>query len=110
MEFSAWRAPLYPIFLCVAFHLSRGTLFLQSLQIALQALSLYFLLRLGLILFGESAALIAGLAFALYLPLIFYSADLGSESLFLFLLTAALFVFYAAGKERSTARVFSLGC
>ena len=109
VEFSAWRAPLYPIFLSVAFHLSRGTLFLQSLQIALQALSLYFLLRLGLILFGEAAALIAGLAFALYLPLIFYSADLGSESLFLFLLTAALFVFYAAGKERSTARVFSLG-
>jgi 4-amino-4-deoxy-L-arabinose transferase-like glycosyltransferase len=109
VEFSAWRPPLYPMFLAIAFHLSRGIFFLQLLQVALATLSLYFFLRLGLILFGESPALIAGLAFALYPPLIMYSADLGTESLLLFLLAAVLFVFYAAGKERSTARVFSLG-
>lgn len=109
VEFSAWRAPLYPMFLSIAFHLSRATLFLQSLQIALQAVSLYFLLQLGFILFGEAAALIAGLAFALYPPLIIYSADLTTESLFLFLLTAVLFIFYQAGKEHSLARIFSFG-
>jgi 4-amino-4-deoxy-L-arabinose transferase-like glycosyltransferase len=109
VEFSAWRAPLYPIFLSIAFHVSRNTLFLQSLQVALAALSLYFLLRLGLILFGELPALIAGLAFALYPLLILYSAELTTESLFLFLLTAVLFLFYQAGKEHSPARVFCLG-
>ncbi len=109
VEFSAWRTPLYPMFLAIAFHVSRNTLFLQSLQIALSAFSLYFLMRIGLILFGETAALIAGLAFALYLPLIIYSADLGTESLFIFLLTAILFLFYQVGKEHSPGRVFFLG-
>ncbi len=109
VEFSAWRPPLYPAVLAIAFQLSHGTLFLRSLQAAFAVSSLYLFLRLGLILFGEWPALIAGLAFALYPPLIWYSVDLGTESLFLFLLTAALFVFYAAGRERSAARVFSLG-
>jgi len=109
VEFSAWRAPLYPIFLSIAFHVSRNTLFLQSLQVALAALSLHFFLRLGSILFGELPALIAGLAFAFYPLLIFYSADLGTESLFLFLLITILFLFYQAGKEHSPARVFCLG-
>jgi len=109
VEFSSWRPPLYPAVLAMAFQLSRSTLFLRLLQVAFSALSLYFFLRLGLILFGESPVLIAGLAFALYPPLIWYSADLGTESLFLFLLIAVLFVFYSAGRERSAVRVFSLG-
>ena len=53
VEFSAWRTPLYPMFLSLAFHVSRNAFFLQSLQVALAALSLYFFLRLGLILFGR---------------------------------------------------------
>jgi 4-amino-4-deoxy-L-arabinose transferase-like glycosyltransferase len=109
VEFSAWRPPLYPAFLAVAFHVSRNALFLQLLQVSFAALALYFLLRLGFILFGELPALIAGLAFALYPPLIMYSADLGTESLFLLLLMVTLFVFYAVRGERSTARVFWLG-
>lgn len=109
VEFSAWRTPLYPMFLAVAFQVSRNTIFLQSLQIALAAFSLYFLLRIGFLLFGELAALIAGLVFALYPLLIFYSAELTTESLFLFLLMAALFVFYQGGKEHSGSRVFCLG-
>ena len=97
------------MFLSVAFHLSHDTLFLQSLQVALASLSLYFFLRLGFMLFGELPALIAGIIFAFYPPLIAYSADLGTESLFLFLMIAVLFVFYAAGGECSVQRVFSLG-
>lgn len=109
VEFSAWRAPLYPMFLAIAFQVSRSTFFLQSLQIALAAFSLYFLLRIGVLLFGESAALIAGLAFALYPLLIFYSAELTTESLFSFLLSAVLFVFYQGDREHSAPRVFCLG-
>jgi 4-amino-4-deoxy-L-arabinose transferase-like glycosyltransferase len=109
VEFSAWRTPLYPMFLSVAFHVSRNTFFLQSLQVALVTLSLYFFLRLGLLLFGELPALIAGLVFALYPPLIYYTAELTTESLFLFLLSAVLFVFYQGGKEPSALRCFSLG-
>jgi len=109
VEFSAWRPPLYPAFVAIAFQFSRNTLFLRMLQVALAAFSLYFFLRLGLILIGESAALISGLAFALYPPLIWYSADLGTESLFLFLLTAVLFGFYETGRERSQVQVFWLG-
>ena len=40
------------------------------LQVTLAALALYFLMRLAVILFDELSALIAGLAFALYPPLI----------------------------------------
>lgn len=109
VQFSAYRPPLYPAFLAIAFQFSGGTLFLRMLQIGLQALSLYFLLQLGLILLGEWPALIAGVLFALYPPLIQYSADLGTESLFLLLLIAALLVFYGANKERSDARCFCLG-
>lgn len=109
VEFSAWRPPLYPAMLAAAFQFSRNIFFLQSLQIVFAALSLYFFLQLGFILFGELAALIAGLAFALYPPLIMYSADLGTESLFLFLLMAAFHVFYAAGVEHSARRDFGLG-
>ncbi len=109
VEFSAWRTPLYPMFLSLAFHVSRNAFFLQSLQVALAALSLYFFLRLGLILFGEVPALIAGLVFALYPPLIFYTVELTTEGLFLVLLIAALFVFYRTGGELSSARVFCLG-
>src|ERR1035438_1300953 len=109
VEFSAWRPPLYPAVLALAFQVSSKTLFLQSLQIALAAFALYFFLQLGLILFGEWPALIAGFAFALYPPLIMYSADLGTESLFLFLLTAVFLVFYSAGVEHSLPRVFWLG-
>lgn len=111
VEFSAWRTPLYPMFLSVFFHISRNTFFLQSLQVALSALSLYFFLRLALLLFGELPALIAGLVYALYPPLIFYTAELTTESLFLFLLIATLFVFYQGGRDKgpSALRVFSLG-
>jgi Gpi18-like mannosyltransferase len=109
VEFSAWRPPLYPILLAVAFHFSRSFFFLRLLQVALAALSLHFFLRLAFILFGELPALIAGLVFAVYPPLVMYSADLGTESLLLFLITAVLFTFYAADKERSSARVFSVG-
>jgi 4-amino-4-deoxy-L-arabinose transferase-like glycosyltransferase len=108
VEFSAWRAPLYPMFLAAAFQLSRATWFLRLLQVMLSAFSVYFLMRVGVVLFGELPALIAGIAYAIYPPLIFFSADLGTESLFLFLVLAVFFVFYQ-DKERSPLRVFGLG-
>ena len=109
VEFSAWRPPLYPAFLAIAFQFSRDFVFLRLLQVVLAALSLFFFLRVGFILFGELPALIAGLIFALYPPLIMYCVDLGTESMFLFLLTAVLFSFYAAGGKISYLRIFSLG-
>jgi 4-amino-4-deoxy-L-arabinose transferase-like glycosyltransferase len=109
VAFSAWRAPLYPAFLAIAFQFSRNMFFLQALQVAIAGLSLYFFLRLGFILFGEWPALIAGLIFAFYPPLILYSADLGTEGLFLLLLMAVLLVFYSVGPEVSTIRAFALG-
>ncbi|MFZ3262801.1 MAG: glycosyltransferase family 39 protein [Terriglobales bacterium] len=109
VEFSAWRPPLYPAVLAVAFQFSRNTLFLRLLQGAFQVLALYFFLRLGFVLFGEEAALIAGAIFALYPPLLMYSADLGTESLFLLLLMAVLFLLYERGTEHSLPRVVALG-
>jgi len=109
VEFSAWRTPLYPMFLSLAFHISRNMLFLQALQAGLAALALYFFLRLGLLLFGPTAALIAGLAFALYPLLVFYSIDLTTENLFLCLLLAVLFLFYRAAPQISVALSFWLG-
>ncbi len=109
VEFSAWRPPLYPMVLAVAFQISRNTLFLRMLQVAFQAVALYFLLRLALRLFGEWPALIAGVIFSFYPPLILYTADLGTESLFVMLLSAVFFVFYAAGGKISGKCAFALG-
>src|SRR5277367_3528157 len=77
VEFSAWRPPLYPAFAAIAFQFSYNIFFLRMLQVTLATLALYFFMRLGFILFGELPALIAGLAFALYPPLIWYAVDLG---------------------------------
>ena len=109
VEFSASRAPLYPMFLAAAFQFSREAWFLRSLQIAVAAASVYLFLRLGLVLFGELPALIAGMAMALYPPLIMFSVDLDTENLFLFLLIAGLYVLCAAAKGISPARVFGFG-
>jgi 4-amino-4-deoxy-L-arabinose transferase-like glycosyltransferase len=108
VEFSAWRPPLYPAVLAIVFQFSHSLLVLRLLQVGFAGLSIYFFLHLGFILFGELAALLAGLIFACYPPLIMYSADLGTESLFLLLLIAVFFVFYA-GKEHSASRFFLLG-
>ncbi len=75
-------------------------LFLFLVNVVLAALALYLFLRLGLVLFGETAALIAGPGFALYPPLIMYSGDFGTESLFLVLLMAIFLTFYQPGKYR----------
>lgn len=109
VEYSAWRAPLYPMFLSIFFHVSRNQWFLQSVQVALAALSLYFLLRLGLILFGETASLVTGLVFALYPPLIAYGMELCSEGLFFLILVLVLFGFYQSKEELSPPRIFVLG-
>ena len=109
VEFSAWRTPLFPIFLAGAFQISRNILFLRCLQVMLAGFSTYFLIRTALVLFGESAALIAGIAFALYPPLIFYTAELGTETLFVFLLSATLFTYYCTRGRLSLWRVFFLG-
>ncbi len=109
VQFSAWRPPLYPAVLAIAFQFSQSTFFLELTQVAFSAVALYLFLRLGFVLFGELAALVSGLIFAVYPPLVMYSADLGTESLFLLLLIAALFLFYARDGNPSLARVFSLG-
>jgi 4-amino-4-deoxy-L-arabinose transferase-like glycosyltransferase len=109
VQFSAWRPPLYPGILAIAFQFSRDALFLRLLQVSFAGLSAYFFLRLAFILFGEWPALVAGMVFALYPPLILYSADLGTETPFLLLLTAALLVFYSASRNISVPRVFCLG-
>jgi 4-amino-4-deoxy-L-arabinose transferase-like glycosyltransferase len=106
---SAWRAPLYPAFLAVIFQFSRNAMFLMLLQVAMSGVSLYLFLRLGFILFGEWPALIAGLIFAFYPPLILYSADLGSEVPFLVLVLGVLLMFYSAEPTISGSRSFGLG-
>jgi len=109
VEFSAWRTPLFPMFLAAAFQISRNTLFLRSLQVVLAGCSVYFLMGVALILFGESAALISGLVFALYPLLVFYTAELETETLFVFLLTATLLAYYRGGNKISSVRAFLLG-
>ena len=79
------------------------------LNVALAGVSVDFFTRLAFILFGETPAVISGLVFALYPPLVMYSADLGTETPLLCLVTAVLFTFYAAGEKRSSTCVFSLG-
>jgi len=109
VEFSSWRPPLFPAVLAALFQFTHSTLWVRLVQVVFSAAALYLLLRIGFLLFGELPALIAGLIFALYPPLVLYGIEITTENLFLFLMMAMIFVFYQGERPHTIRRVFGLG-
>ncbi len=97
--------PLYPYFLAMNLKLGIGNysaLFLQALLGSLVAVMVYYIAKS---LFCKWAGLISGLLTAIYAPFIFYDGLLLSESLQIFLLTAALLLLVIDTKKYGLLRL-----
>ncbi len=83
--------PLYPLLLGLGSRLWAGNLLVtRILQACLGALSALLLCALGRKLGGRHTGLIAGLGFAFYPHLVYYSGIIATETLFIFLQLLAL--------------------
>ncbi len=97
--------PLYPYFLALNLKLGIGNysvIFIQALLGSLVAVMVYFIAK-GL--FCKWAGLISALLTAIYAPFIFYDGLLLSESLQIFLLTAALLLLVIDTKKYGLIRL-----
>ncbi len=100
------RPPVYPLFLASVYYFTGPNDFaVRLLQILLSALTAVFLFFIAKKLLGEKIAWIAGLACAVYPPLIIYSAIISSETLFIFLAAASV-LFLFRGLESGAYREF----
>ncbi|MGC8741106.1 MAG: tetratricopeptide repeat protein [Candidatus Sumerlaeaceae bacterium] len=104
-----FRPPLYTLFLAGGTALlgRDTTLIVPLLQLLLGVGFCVVLVFLGTRVCNPPAGLAAGCLAALYAPLVFYEAELLSDSLALFWLTVFLF-FFVAGLQRSRASLFFL--
>jgi tetratricopeptide (TPR) repeat protein len=101
--------PLYPYFLAAALALGidfYSVLFIQAFFGALVAVMIFFISRS---LYNNKAGIISGIAAALYAPLIFYDGLLLSESLQIFLVTAALLILTPNSKRNSMPAIAMAG-
>jgi len=72
-----WQPVFYPLFLSVVYWLSHSSiLWAKIIQAILGALTALLTYRLGQRVFGKAEALVAGLLVAVYMPLVFYEAEL----------------------------------
>lgn len=88
-----FRAPLYMWFLEAIYAIDPGYLLPRVAQALLSALTVSFVADLGRRLAGPVAGLAAGLLLALYWPSIYFAGELLIVTLFVTLLTAALWCF-----------------
>jgi len=86
----AFRPPLYPAFMALHLALGWGTLGIRITQALLGTLTLVFVYRIGARTLGRAAARMAAALVACDPVLVMFSLQLWSETLFIFLLFAAL--------------------
>jgi len=105
-----FRAPLYPYVLAFLYKLSGGSIafaiYVQHVVGALSAVLVYLLARTY---FSPRVSFLAGMAAALYWPLIYFEGDLLFETFVVFLDLALLFVLSVALKRRSPGLLFVSG-
>lgn len=79
-------APLYPYWLALLYAVTQvNLLWVRAAQLGLDLAALLMVYAAVRLLWGRWPAAVAGVLWALYLPLIYYSAELISESLVVFL-------------------------
>lgn len=95
MNLYSYRPPLYPIFLALLYSLgSPHYLTVILVQSILSSLTCWLVYLIAESIYNRTAALSAAALTALYPGLIYYSTQLLSESLFIFLLFSATAIFY----------------
>ncbi len=102
--------PLFPYFLGFLYAISGGSaLFALIVQAVLSSLTCCLVARAGSMLFGPRAGLFAGLAAALYGPLIFFTEILLTETLHLFLALSAFLLFLECREKERKLPWFACG-
>jgi Tfp pilus assembly protein PilF len=105
----AFHAPLYPHFLAALYrHFGRVLPTIRNAQLFVDLLSLSLVWIAVRRLWRRRVACFAGLIWAGYLPLIYYSAELYAEVLVVFFLSAAFFLWsFLAGARRLRPPLFA---
>ncbi len=86
-----WQAPLYPYFLAGVFKISGVNLYIAALiQVFLSSLTCVLIYLVSKVAFNRNTAITAGIISCIYAPFIFYSPIFLSETLGVFLISAAL--------------------
>ncbi len=97
----AAHAPLYPRFLAFLYRLVGPVLpAVRNLQALLDVMAMSLVWIAVRRLWGRRPACLAGLIWATYLPLVYYSAELYAEGLLVFLLSASFFLWSFAPAAR----------
>lgn len=110
----AWRklhihAPLYAYFLAVLYRLTGQSLVVvRTCQLFLDLGALTMACGACRLLWGRRAATATGVLWALYAPLVYYSAELFCEVLVVFMVTAALLVWAWLSQVEAATRRSSL--
>ncbi|MBN1594152.1 MAG: glycosyltransferase family 39 protein [Candidatus Coatesbacteria bacterium] len=104
-EPSAFRPPLYPIFVAAVFTLSgeRNHRAIQWFQAIVSAVCAGLLYSLGSLIFGPRAGIFAGLLFSIYPTMLYYVPKLLTETLFITLLTGAMLLLFVAVRRDNVA-------
>ena len=91
---TAYEPPTYPIFLAGLFLLfGRNFLFVSLMQAFLGAATVLLIYGLGSLLFSRKVGVLAGLLMAVYPHHIFWTGYILTETLYVFLLVLALYLF-----------------
>jgi len=95
MGLYSYRPPLYPLFLAGIFSVFRQSYYIVAfIQAIISSITCVIAFYIGKSIFDEKSGLISSIILALYPTLIFYSTQLLSETLFIFILSLSIYVFF----------------
>lgn len=95
MGLYSYRPPLYPLFLAGIFSVFRQSYFIVAfIQAIISSITCVIVFYIGKSIFDEKSGLISSVILALYPTLIFYSTQLLSETLFIFISSLSIYVFF----------------
>ena len=106
------RPPLYPFFEVLIWEITgtESLLYVRLAQIGLSLLTVYFLYRLGLLVFDQPVARLAAAGVWLYPSLVAFNFLLLTEVLFTCLLTLVALGYVMLLRTRRTAAAWGTGC
>ena len=91
----SYRPPLYPLFLAGIFSVFKTSSFMVGfIQAIISSITCVIVYYIGESIFDEISGLISSIILALYPTLIFYSTQQLSETLFIFILSLFIYVFF----------------
>lgn len=106
---SAYWPPIYPLFLGLFFALGfhqPGYLIIRLVQAVLSSFTVLFFQKVTEKIFAKLASFLTGLGLAIYPPLIFYSGQMLSETLYFFLVGLGLYLLFRNVQNPKDRRSF----